>query len=773
MVYKQAYQSGRSASTGAITSQAATGIPGKRTLIENLPIQPKAIAGAFVDALPGASEAIEQARGDTGHVPDATVRGHVEHATGASLDDARVHTGSSSAVAAASVGARAYTTGSDIHFGAGEYNPGSPDGSRLLAHELAHTVQQRRAGGSLQRKALSGEGDAAEHNADQIADAALSGRSGVPVVQAPSNMISRYKQPQPTINPQPPVDATGAATTTHADPTVHDAVNAPAQPAAATEAHAANVKVVADRAAPVAVAPNTSPSAALIYQVSPAAVSPAPTGFVTITGLNGTMAAPQVEQVMTDALYIAGQPSPNDVQQGGIGDCYFMATLMSISQRDPGKIKSMMTPDGQGGATVTFWRRTMSDPNWIKRIFGSKPEPQYSQVTIHVSEQLQYWFKTPLGSGQRIANGHNGFFLRGAQLHADAQARDTKWWGELATNQLEIHRRDEYDTALWVPLMEKAFAAFAERYGQYGGSQGEAPATGSGYNAINGGWSQQAMFVFYGAHADMNGSNEGGLQQQATQWAPGSQVLATNPRAVDQLLLLQGKPDTPAPGEKSSPVVTATSMVYALIPRLQAAIPVAQSDPDWANVPAAEQTNVASITVAINTYNALPNDPAGVQNGPKAQARAAIGTASSTAITKANAPTLLDPARSSAVKSMVELVLDLKNIGTDNSPGQRNIYGDHVYSVTGVNFCTTTGIPVPLNTVGPAQRPAFFPLVDTTVSKVTLRNPHHSNTPDPTGSGTGPDGPTQGVSSSGTFHMNLEQFFRNYTSVESGVFSKS
>jgi len=272
---------------------------------------------------------------------------------------------------------------------------------------------------------------------------------------------------------------------------------------------------------------------------------------------------------------------------------------------------------------------------------------------------------------------------------------------------------------------------------------------------------------------DSKGANDGGVQQQPSQWAPGSQVLAQNPRVVDQLLLLQGRGEQPQPGEQNSPIVTATSMVHLLIPRLAAAIPVAQGDADWANVSAAEQTNIASVTVAINTYNALPNDAAGVQNGPKAQARAAIGTACSTAITAANAPTLLAAARSGPIKAMVELVLDLKNIGTDNSPGQRNIYGDHVYSVVGVNFCTTTGVPVPLQAVGPAQRPPFFPLVDTTISNVTLRNPHHSNTPDATGSGVGPDGPTQGTASSGIFHMNLEQFFMNFTSVETGVFPKS
>lgn len=619
----------------------------------------------------------------------------------------------------------------------------------------------------VQRRALDGA----------PGDAAVSGRAGAPVaqaqVQAPSNAPASEGAPAPTINPRPPVDNAGQQTTTHADPALQDGVDAPPQPTAATESRAANVKVVAGQANPLATASNVCPRPELIYAEAPGQTSPAPEGFTTVTGFNGTTNAPQVEQVMSDSLFIGGQPSPNDVQQGGIGDCYFMATLMSIAQRDPGKIRSMMVPDGSGGATVTFWKRTMSDPNWLSRLFGGKPEPQYQPVSIHVSEQLQYWLQTPLGSGQRIANGHGGFHLKGAQLRTAQTARGSKWWSKLATNQLEVHRRDEYDTALWAPLMEKAFAAFTERHGQYGGSQGEQPAAGSGYDAINGGWSHQAMFVFYGAQADTAGANTGGVQQQPTQWAPGSQVLAQNPRVVDQLLLLRGRGEQPAAGDRNSPILTATSMVHLLIPRLQAAIPVAQGDADWSNVAAGEQTNIASVSVAINTYNALPNDAAGVQNGPKAQARSAIGTACSTAITAANAPTLLAPARSNAIKSMVELVLDLKNIGTDASPGQRNIYGDHVYSVVGVNFSTTAGVPVPLETVGPAQRPPFFPLVDTTVSQVTLRNPHHGNTPDPTGSGNGPDGPTQGTASTGIFHMNLEQFFRNFTSVESGVFPKT
>jgi hypothetical protein len=54
----------------------------------------------------------------------------------------RVHTGAEAAHSAAAVGARAYTVGRNVVFGAGEYDPTGHNGRRLLAHELAHVVQQ-------------------------------------------------------------------------------------------------------------------------------------------------------------------------------------------------------------------------------------------------------------------------------------------------------------------------------------------------------------------------------------------------------------------------------------------------------------------------------------------------------------------------------------------------------------------------------------------------------------------------------------------------------
>ena len=61
------------------------------------------------------------------------------------LGDVRVHTGDGAAALARAVSARAFTVGTDIFFGSGEYRPGTSDGNQLIAHEVAHVAQQRGA----------------------------------------------------------------------------------------------------------------------------------------------------------------------------------------------------------------------------------------------------------------------------------------------------------------------------------------------------------------------------------------------------------------------------------------------------------------------------------------------------------------------------------------------------------------------------------------------------------------------------------------------------
>jgi hypothetical protein len=63
-----------------------------------------------------------------------------------------VHTDATAAASARAVGAFAYTVGRDVVFAAGQYAPGTASGRRLIAHELAHVVQQGGKGEALQRR---------------------------------------------------------------------------------------------------------------------------------------------------------------------------------------------------------------------------------------------------------------------------------------------------------------------------------------------------------------------------------------------------------------------------------------------------------------------------------------------------------------------------------------------------------------------------------------------------------------------------------------------
>jgi hypothetical protein len=99
---------------------------------------------------------------------DQGVRERFEDSLG-DLSDVRVHTDPTADALNRSVSARAFATGTDVYFAQGEYAPGSSDGDRLIAHELAHVVQQRGAPSSGPLT-VSEPGDALEVEADSVAD---------------------------------------------------------------------------------------------------------------------------------------------------------------------------------------------------------------------------------------------------------------------------------------------------------------------------------------------------------------------------------------------------------------------------------------------------------------------------------------------------------------------------------------------------------------------------------------------------------------------------
>jgi hypothetical protein len=84
---------------------------------------------------------IQGARGGGGPLARA-VRQPMETAFGADFSSVKVHTDGTADALNRGLQARAFTTGQDIFFRGGEYDPRSRSGQELLAHELTHVVQQ-------------------------------------------------------------------------------------------------------------------------------------------------------------------------------------------------------------------------------------------------------------------------------------------------------------------------------------------------------------------------------------------------------------------------------------------------------------------------------------------------------------------------------------------------------------------------------------------------------------------------------------------------------
>lgn len=94
---------------------------------------------------------------ESGRPLDPGTRAFMEPRFGHDFSRVRVHTGSRAGESAGSLDALAYTSGNDIVFGPGQYNPATTAGRKLLAHELTHVVQQSRSPDTVvQRKGFLG-----------------------------------------------------------------------------------------------------------------------------------------------------------------------------------------------------------------------------------------------------------------------------------------------------------------------------------------------------------------------------------------------------------------------------------------------------------------------------------------------------------------------------------------------------------------------------------------------------------------------------------------
>jgi hypothetical protein len=108
-------------------------------------------AATATQAAPRAPPSIASALSSAGEPLPASLRAEFEPRFGHDFSGVRVHKGALAARSASDVSALAYTVGQDMAFATGQYAPETAAGRRLIAHELAHVVQQSSGRLLLQR----------------------------------------------------------------------------------------------------------------------------------------------------------------------------------------------------------------------------------------------------------------------------------------------------------------------------------------------------------------------------------------------------------------------------------------------------------------------------------------------------------------------------------------------------------------------------------------------------------------------------------------------
>ena len=159
------------------------------------PIGPE---GGTLDDATGAR--IEAARDRGGAPLDSGARAEMEPLFRYDFSQVRIFADSEADGLNRDLGASAFTTGSDIFFREGSYDPASQQGQALLAHELTHVVQQDGASGTPQR--VGPADDAREQEAGRVAAGAMSAPVSPQPVQLPGDPGS-ITAPASTLRRQP------------------------------------------------------------------------------------------------------------------------------------------------------------------------------------------------------------------------------------------------------------------------------------------------------------------------------------------------------------------------------------------------------------------------------------------------------------------------------------------------------------------------------------------------------------------------------------------
>ena len=169
-------------------------------------LQTKGLHSQSHEIKPDLTTRIQSMKGG-GHPLPKSTRSFFEPRFRQDFSQVRVHTSTKAEETAKSLNAKAFTLGRDIAFGSMQYAPESTEGKQLLAHELAHTIQQRSNTLSFTRQTASSSeliidlDDSLEQDADRVSARAIYGKmgSGPNISAIPKTALQRKpNDPEPS-----------------------------------------------------------------------------------------------------------------------------------------------------------------------------------------------------------------------------------------------------------------------------------------------------------------------------------------------------------------------------------------------------------------------------------------------------------------------------------------------------------------------------------------------------------------------------------------------
>ncbi|WP_345575207.1 C2 family cysteine protease [Nonomuraea rosea] len=434
-------------------------------------------------------------------------------------------------------------------------------------------------------------------------------------------------------------------------------------------------------------------------------------------------------------LWLQGGPSADDVCQGELGDCYFLAPLGAIAHHDPANIKRMVKKSDDR-YVVTF-TRTIRHQNRAYRIPQQVELP--SAIFAHNDQGVL------LGARVRVQRG-------------DPVRRRLKTMGGMndQTGQYEdgieyLQTTYELKTALWAPIVERAYAALAGTYGLLADQPPVSDTANNGYAEIGQGSSSgyAVLGCLYGNRFRYSRSIE--VTDPAAADKPGAELF-------NLLLMINDQ------AKGTSPCL---------------AIPTASVS--WRNV---SKELISLCTQQLHSHDGL-RDAADLDPhlGVLVKKLAETADGEDDALKALDSDNEYRMACTEIMNAVMSRRLEapwaervVKLLSALALPGSMRadrpyLYARHAYAIADVDLQLFGRWPVPDYETNPvlgtpfgnlAEMAAALPTLDTHASTISLVNPHHKNAPNLNGRLT-PETDT------GTFRLSLAEFLDFFHSVDYGV----